>query len=173
LRRLRLWLWGAFERRVDPQQQHRDCADRRGDRQAYEAGGEIAGPFFSQPIRNGPPNPDKLPSELIAAMPAAAEAPVRKLDGIGQNIGGTAETPICAKHNSAIFSTGLSTKPERPIPTAAMPSATATWPRRSIVLSEWRLSTTMPTAPKTNGNAETTPVMKFDRPNPLTIVGRK
>ena len=32
-------------------------------------------------MANGPANPDRLPSELIAAIPAAADAPVRKLAG--------------------------------------------------------------------------------------------
>jgi hypothetical protein len=56
-------------------------------------------------------------SELIAAIPAAADAPVRKLAGSGQNIAGTAETPICAKQNSAMTMKGLETSPGKPIPT--------------------------------------------------------
>ena len=48
----------------------------------------------------GPKKPERLPMELIAAMPAAADAPVRKLLGMGQNNGGTAETPICPRHSS-------------------------------------------------------------------------
>src|SRR5882672_1303682 len=55
-------------------------------------------------------------------MPAAAEAPVRKLAGSGQNIAGTAETPICAKQSSAMTMTGLEISPDRPIPIAAMSS---------------------------------------------------
>ena len=72
----------------------------------------------------------------MAAIPAAADAPVRKLAGSGQNIAGTAETPICAKQSSAMTMTGLDTSPDNPIPTAAISSATATWPFRSIVRSE-------------------------------------
>jgi hypothetical protein len=55
---------------------------------------------------------------LIAAMPAAADAPVGKLDGSGQNIGGTAETPIRAKHSNAMTRKELETKPANPIPIA-------------------------------------------------------
>jgi hypothetical protein len=58
--------------------------------------------------------------------PAAADAPVRKLAGSGQNIAGTADTPICAKQSNAITMMGLETSPEKPIPIAAMSSATAT-----------------------------------------------
>src|SRR4051794_38143074 len=51
-------------------------------------------------------------------MPAAADAPVKKLAGSGQNIAGTAETPICAKQSNAITITGLETSPDKPIPIA-------------------------------------------------------
>jgi hypothetical protein len=50
-------------------------------------------------------------SELIAAIPAAADAPVRKLAGSGQNIAGTAQTPICAKQGSAMTMKGLEQAP--------------------------------------------------------------
>src|SRR4029077_7565476 len=75
---------------------------------------------FRYPIANGPAKPDKLPSELIAAMPAAADAPVRKLAGNGQNIGGTEETPICAKQSSVMTMMGLEMSPDNPIPIAAI-----------------------------------------------------
>jgi hypothetical protein len=41
-------------------------------------------------------------------MPAAADAPVRKLAGNGQNIGGTEEMPICAKQSSVMTMMGSS-----------------------------------------------------------------
>ncbi len=109
----------------------------------------------------------------IAAIPAAAEAPVRKLLGIGQNSGGIAETPIWPRHSSAITSSGESTSPAPPTPTAASRSAKATCSRRFRVRSDRRLRSTIPTAPKTNGTAARKPAWTLLAPNPFTIVGRK
>ena len=48
------------------------------------------------------------------------------LAGSGQNIGGTEETPICAKQSNAMMRMGFETSPDSPIPIAAISSATAT-----------------------------------------------
>src|ERR1700719_3637795 len=90
-------------------------------------------------------------------MPAAADAPVRKLAGNGQNIGGTEETPICAKQSSVMTMMGLEMSPDNPIPIAAISRATATCPIRSIVRSECRPSNTMPMPPKIKGKAASNP----------------
>ena len=104
---------------------------------------------------------------MIAAIPAAADAPLRKLAGSGQNIGGTAETPICAKQSNAMMTTGLEMNPDSPIPIAAISSATATWPFRSMVRSECRPSTTIPMPPKTNGSAANNPGLGIAHPKNL------
>jgi hypothetical protein len=62
---------------------------------------------------------------LIAAMPAAADAPVRKLAGSGQNIGGMAEMPICAKQSNAMTMIGLEMRPANPTPIVAIKSGAA------------------------------------------------
>ena len=67
---------------------------------------------------------------LIPAMPAAADAPVRKLAGNGQNIGGTEETPICAKQSSAMTMMGLEIS--RTILSQSPPSA---MPQRRVLFA--------------------------------------
>src|SRR5690349_10142929 len=47
--------------------------------------------------------PPRLPTELIAARPAAAEAPVRKLDGRLHSTGCPAKIPAAAPHRNANF----------------------------------------------------------------------
>src|SRR3954469_4611322 len=45
--------------------------------------------------------PPRLPTELIAAKPAAAAAPFRKVEGSDQNTGWAANIPDAATHNKA------------------------------------------------------------------------
>ena len=49
-------------------------------------------------------NPPRLPTELIAASPAAAQAPVRNLEGKLHNTGWGANMPAAAPHRKANFS---------------------------------------------------------------------
>ncbi|MNH38739.1 hypothetical protein D3C79_998180 [compost metagenome] len=70
------------------------------------------------PIRNGPVKPPRLPIETIIARPPAAARPVRKVDGIAQNVAWNDRMLATATHRLAIFSTGCSVN-------AAATSATA------------------------------------------------
>src|ERR1700756_5568546 len=119
----------------------------------------------------GPANPDRLPSELIPAIPAAAEVPVRKALGIGHSRGGVAETPIWLRQSKPSTSAGAEPTPARP--TAARSMAKQTCSRRFNVRSELRLSRTIPTAPNKKGTADSRPVWKLLTPKFLMIVGKK
>ena len=55
-------------------------------------------------------------------MPAAADTPVRKLAGSGQNIGGTAETPIRTYHYAYIAAKTLDGRPDRAAIEAVLPA---------------------------------------------------
>src|ERR1039458_2532672 len=121
----------------------------------------------------GPRKLDRVPNEFIAAIPGAAAVPVKKLAGKVQNSGGSDEIPIWLTQKQAIFSTGSSNNTEIAAPSAVRNDANATCRLRSPVLSEWRVSSSMPAAPKTNGTAVTVPVWNFESPKPLTMVGRK
>ena len=114
-----------------------------------------------------------MPIELIVAMPAAADAPVKKAPGSGQNKGGMADTPIWLRQSKPSTIAGEVEKPAPTRPTQARTMAANTCSRRFRVRSELRPSSTMPTAPNTNGSAASRPVSKLLAPKPLTMVGRK
>src|ERR1700757_2183355 len=52
---------------------------------AYNPASKLPVLSFSQPTKLGPIRPPRLPSELIAAIAAAAAVPLKKLEGSGQN----------------------------------------------------------------------------------------
>src|SRR6266436_3990833 len=52
---------------------------------AYNPASKLPVLSLSQPTRLGPIRPPRLPTELIAAMAAAAAVPLKKLEGSGQN----------------------------------------------------------------------------------------
>src|ERR1700745_2875429 len=124
-------------------------------------------------MRKGPANPDRLPSELSAAIPAAAEVPVRKALGIGHIRGGVAETPIWLRQSKPSTSAGADARPAPARPTAARSMAKQTCSLRLKVRSELRLSRTIPTAPNKKGTADSRPVWKLLTPKSLMIVGKK
>src|SRR5215469_720361 len=109
-------------------------------------------------MRKGPANPDRLPSALIPAIPAAAEAPVRKALGIGHIRGGVAETPIWLRQRKPSTSAGAETRPAPARPSAARSMAKQTCSRRFNVRSELRLNRT---------------ISKLLTPKFLMIVGKK
>src|SRR3954453_1103907 len=121
----------------------------------------------------GPAKPDRLPSALIAAIPAAAEVPVRKALGMGHSRGGVADTPIWLRQSKPSTRTGAETRPAPATPTAASNMAKQTCSRRFKVRSELRPSRTIPTAPNTKGTADRRPVWKLLTPKFLIIVGKK
>ena len=54
------------------------------------------------PIMYGPTSPPRFPTELIKAMPAAAENPVRNSLGNAQKGPRELQTPAASKHKSAV-----------------------------------------------------------------------
>src|ERR1700754_2442297 len=126
-----------------------------------------------QPITYGPKKPDRLPSELIAAIPPAAAAPDRNAAGKVQITGRQPKMPKPAIDSATIFSVGSSSPAAAPIPPAATSSAIATCRLRSSLRSEWRPHRIMLITPTTYGSDVTKPVCRLVSPNDLTICGRK
>src|SRR6516165_1721977 len=52
---------------------------------AYNPASKLPVLSLSQPTKLGPIRPPRLPTELIAAMAAAAAVPLKQLEGSGQN----------------------------------------------------------------------------------------
>src|ERR1700753_2077371 len=62
---------------------------------------------LTQPIKNGPRKPDRLPSELMTAMPAAAAAPERIAVGKHQNCEMVTTTQLVTTVSAIIATTRL------------------------------------------------------------------
>src|ERR1700730_8065933 len=86
----------------------------------------------------GPKYPPRAPMELMAAMPAAAPAPLRNAVGSVQNTGGMEKKPQAAMQITAILMDGLSVIDARPNPTTTALKDVATCHLRSDFLSECR-----------------------------------
>ena len=121
----------------------------------------------------GPPNPARLPMELIIAIPPAAAGPDRNAVGNVQKTGRFAKIPKPAMESEIIFSVGSSSAVDRPIPADASASGNARWNLRSSRRSDRRPHHTMPISPTAYGSAEMNPAWMFETPNALTICGRK
>src|SRR5882724_5273866 len=63
---------------------------------------------LTQPIRYGPPNPARLPIELISAIAPAAAVPESQAVGNVQNTPKVQKVPIAATVNATIVTDGLS-----------------------------------------------------------------
>src|ERR1700694_5535341 len=79
----------------------------------------------------GPKYPPRLPMELMAAMPAAAPAPLRNAVGSVQNTGRTEKKPQLAIQTATILIIGLVVIEARPNPTASALKALTTRHLRS------------------------------------------
>src|ERR1700694_1966771 len=66
----------------------------------------------------GPKSPPRLPMELMAAIPAAAPAPLRKAVGSVKNTGGMDQRPQLAIQIAAILTKGSAVTEANPSPTA-------------------------------------------------------
>lgn len=100
---------------------------------------------FSQPMMAGPKNPPMVPMELMSARPPAAAAPVKKRDGIAQNIARAALRPASATVMPRIDGRNDYENSAKPNPAVDNPHVSATCkmrqPRRSIQEAQ----STMPT----------------------------
>src|SRR6202521_6093188 len=86
----------------------------------------------------GPKYPPRAPMELMAAMPAADPAPLRKAVGSVKNTGGRDQRPQLAMQIAAILTMGLAVIEANPNPTPMAIKATTTCHLRSRFLSECR-----------------------------------
>src|SRR3954469_17015088 len=127
----------------------------------------------SQPTMNGPSQPERLPIELMSAMPPAAALPASSVVGScqnGENALSTPETPTTSAANASagVFSkTPISTKPA-----AAARHESAQWERRSGTRSEVRPTSTSAIIAATYGTADNSPIVVLSvTPMPLMIVG--
>src|ERR1700744_3085839 len=77
-------------------------------------------------------------TELMNAIPTAADAPVRKFGARVQNTGNDAFRPMADRVNAAIFITGSSMNAAAATPAAASTMAPIRWYFRSIARSDLR-----------------------------------
>src|ERR1700730_2026090 len=94
----------------------------------------------------GPKYPPRLPMELMAAMPAAAPAPLRNAVGSVQNTGRAEKKPQLAMQTATILIIGLAVIEASPNPAAMAMKHDTACHLRSQVLSECHPQCTMPTA---------------------------
>src|SRR4051795_5912615 len=99
------------------------------------------------PIAYGPAKPDRLPMELMTAIPPAAAAPDRNAVGSVQNTGRQPNTPNAATEKAIIFAVGSASSEAARIAAPASSSANAVWNLRSPVRSERRPQYTMAKVP--------------------------
>ena len=95
----------------------------------------------TRPIRYGPKNPARLPSELISAIAPAAAVPLKNVVGNDQKTGIALNTPIAATDSAISPGSGVRTMAVAPSPTAPMSAAPATCQHRS----RWRSECASPT----------------------------
>src|ERR687889_1674673 len=133
----------------------------------------------SHPVRYPASRPDEAPKVLTTAMPTAAPAPERKIEGRYQNTGSTQKTPIAVNEMTAIVAKGAFMYIATGILTAARSMGRTTCQIRSPVRSECLVQSTIAIAPQANGTATIMPVSKRENwvlkvvASPFTIVGRK
>src|SRR3954466_15234914 len=99
------------------------------------------------PIAYGPAKPDRLPIELMIAIPPAAPAPDRNAVGSVQNPGRHPNTPNAATEKAIILAVGSARKEAARIPRPARSSANAVWNLRSPVRSDRRPQYTIAKVP--------------------------
>src|SRR3954447_6716830 len=124
-------------------------------------------------VSQGATNAPRAATELMKAMPTAADGPVRKFGARVQNTGEHEYTPIAESVRHTIFPTGLSTNAAAAMPMAANAIAAIKWYFRSIARSDLRPHQIIAAAPKAGGMIATSPVCMLVRPNSLMISGRK
>src|SRR5262245_17702778 len=99
---------------------------------------------LSQPTRNGASQPERLPIELMSAIPPAAAVPDNSIAGICQNGEKALSTPVTPRMSAANANTGdVWNTPIKTSPTAAVRQDSAQWYRRSSFRSECRPTQTM------------------------------
>src|SRR4051794_27751315 len=113
------------------------------------------------PITYGAPNPARLATELISAMPAAAADPARNWFGICQNTGIALIVPTIASVSAikARYGTFGTRKPRAPTATAPVSAARPQWKRDSTWRSELRPLRIMPAPPKRYATAMIQPTV--------------
>src|ERR1700723_2056956 len=117
---------------------------------------------LSQPVRNGPRNPPRLPRELITAMPAAALAPERYELGMAHSGALAALTPMLMTVSAKMKATADCATPAHTKPRLAATQGKITCHLRSTVRSEWRAQATMAAMATKDGAELSRPMVSGD-----------
>lgn len=125
------------------------------------------------PIAYVSTNPERLPRELINAMPAAVAVGAKNLGAKVQKIVIAELTPKAETLNNASLSKGDPTNVDAARPIAANASGSRRWKRRSASRSERLPHHIIPTIATAKGMALTNPVCTMLKPNCSTIWGKK
>jgi len=92
----------------------------------------------TKPIVKGPKKPPRFPTELMSAMPTAAEYPVRNSLGSAQKGLRQLKIPAANKHNRLTQKIGEGVVPNSKSAAVPTNAGIATWYRRSSLRSELR-----------------------------------
>src|SRR6202047_1377555 len=110
-----------------------------------------------RPMSQGATNAPRAATELMKAMPTAADGPVRKFGASVQNTGDDAYTPIAESVKHAILRTGWLTNAAAAMPIAANAITANRWYFRSIARSDLRPHQIIAAAPEAGRRTPTRP----------------
>src|SRR4030088_1301775 len=116
-------------------------------------------------------NPPRLPTELINAKPAAAAAPLRKVEGSDQNTGWAEKMPAAATHSSANLTALPGTNTLAARLAAPTNAGIAMCQVCSPVRAAWRGTHQRAHATQVQGRMVSNPFVVLVTPKPLTTVG--
>src|SRR3954465_6499970 len=109
----------------------------------------------------------------MAAIPAAAAVRGNTAGVSDQNSGNAEKIPAAARQRNPSLSTKVPEKAVPISPKTASDTAEQMWSRRSPLRSERAPQSTIETPATANGNAERSPVVRCEVPNPEMICGKK
>src|SRR5450755_3611713 len=115
-------------------------------------------------MTDGPTKPPRFPTELIKAMPAAAENPERNLPGIEKNGPKKLQIPMATNDQSTMDSVWEFVPPSRTRAIPATASGIALWYLRSILRSELRDTRSIAANRARWGTITRTPTTVLEKP---------
>jgi hypothetical protein len=116
----------------------------------------------TKPTVKGPTKPAKFPTELMSAMPPAAEYPVRNSLGSAQKGLEQLKIPTANKHNRLTQRAREGVVPNSNNATVATNAGIATWYRRSSLRSELRATATIAANASKLGIVRRSPTMVLE-----------
>lgn len=115
------------------------------------------------PTARGPTRPARFPTELISAMPPAAEYPDRNSLGSVQKGPRALQRPAATRHNRITEDKGEAVAPSSKSDAAPTNAGIAIWYRRSSIRSELWQTATIAASPTRLGIASRSPITVFER----------